>query len=257
MMMSFHYRDACDGGASESLTPSPGTAHRPSQSMNHILWDKLRIPSNDNTIERERLTGLLDRSTKSSSATLISGRAGTGKTETAAAFANQKGNSAWYSLGPPDAEWGIFAPHFAAAINEGELPHGEIALPDDSRMRETEIEKFLASVFSRTDELKLIVIDDIHHIFDADWFGVFFPLLIRSLPPATHLVLTCRSKPPAPLWRMRSKQVLNVVDEKVLAFDLDETKRLFKRLGVALDGAQEAHSMSFGRVGKLLMLAGK
>ena len=255
MMMSFQYRDACDSGESESLTPTAYTSHRPSQSMNHILWEKLRIPLAQNTIERERLIGLFDRSTKTSSATLISGRAGTGKTEAVAAFARRSGNSSWYSLGPPDADWGIFATHFAAAVIGSETRHSDVFMPDDSRMREPEIESFLTSVFSLSEAPGLIVIDDIHHIFDAKWFEMFFPLLIRSLPPQTHLVLTCRSKPPAPLWRMRSKQVLNVVDEKVLAFDLDETERLYKLLGVDIAASREAHAASFGRIGKLLMHA--
>lgn len=253
MMMSFQYRDACDSGESESLTPSAYSAQRLSQSMNHILWEKLRIPSSHNTIERERLIGLLDRSIKTSSATLISGRAGTGKTEAVATFAREKGNSSWYSLGPPDADWGIFATHFAAAII-GTEPN-DVCFPDDAPMRETEIERFLTSVFSLSNAPELIIIEDIHHIFDAEWFEMFFLLLIRSLPPQTHLVLTCRSKPPAPLWRMRSKQVLNVIDEKVLAFDLDETERLYARLGVDVDIAHEAHAVSFGRIGKLLMYA--
>lgn len=256
MMMSYQYRDAaCETGDSESLTPSTSNTHRSPQRSNHILWEKLRIPSGGNTIERTRLMSLLSRSTTTGSATLISGRAGTGKTEAAAAFATQERNLAWYSLGPPDVDWGIFAAHFAAAVIGRRTSHGNVSLSADAGIREAEIEKFLTSVLSRPDGPGLIVMDDIHHIFDAEWFGMFFVLLIRSLPPQTHLLLTCRSKPPSPLWRMRSKQVLNVVDEKVLAFDLEETETLYSRFGLGSDRANEAYIASFGRIGKLLTLA--
>lgn len=256
MMMSYQYRDAaCEIGDAESLTPTTSNTHRSPQRSNHILWEKLRIPSGGNTIERARLMSLLRRSTTTGSVTLISGRAGTGKTEVAAAFATEERNPAWYSLGPPDADWGIFAAHFAAAVVGRRTQLGNVTLSSDAGFRDAEIEKFLTSVLSRPDVPRLIVMDDIHHLFDADWFGVFFVLLIRSLPLQTHLVLTCRSKPPSPLWRMRSKQILNVVDEKVLAFDLEETERLYSRFGLGPNEANEAHTASFGRIGKLLALA--
>jgi ATP/maltotriose-dependent transcriptional regulator MalT len=257
MMMSYQYRDAaCETGDSESLTPSISNTQRSSRRSNHILWEKLRIPYGGNTIERAGLMSLLARSTTTGSATLISGRAGTGKTAAAAAFATQERNPAWYSLGPPDVDWGIFAAHFAAAIIGRKTQHGNVSLSSDPGLSEAEIEKFLTSVLSRPNGPGLIVMDDIHHIFDAEWFGSFFVLLIRSLPPPTHILLTCRSKPPSPLWRMRSKQVLNVVDEKVLAFDLEETETLYNCLGLGPESANEAHIASFGRIGKLLTLAG-
>ena len=96
-----------------------------------------------------------------------------------------------------------------------------------------------------------MVLDDIQHLFDADWFNDFFTLLLHSLPPDVHLLMLCRSKPPLPLWRLRSKQRLNVIDEKLLAFSPDEAERLYKIHGLPGDVAKKVHRASYGRASKL------
>jgi ATP/maltotriose-dependent transcriptional regulator MalT len=101
----------------------------------------------------------------------------------------------------------------------------------------------------------LIVLDDLHHIFDAEWFGEFFKLLLYSLPMNAHVLLLCRSKPPSPLWRLRSKQVLNVIDEDQLAFTTDETAQLFQAYGCREVGPEAARIESFGRAARLVEMA--
>ena len=66
-----------------------------------------------------------------------------------------------------------------------------------------------------------------------------------------HLVLLSRAKPAQPLWRVRSKQVLGVIDEKLLAFNADEAKELFKNHGIDEENALKAHKKSFGRISRL------
>jgi ATP/maltotriose-dependent transcriptional regulator MalT len=66
------------------------------------------------------------------------------------------------------------------------------------------------------------------------------------------LLLLCRSKPPNPLWRLRSKQQLDVIDEKTLAFDRNETILLLKQVGHSQAEAARIHAETFGRVSKLL-----
>ena len=56
---------------------------------------------------------------------------------------------------------------------------------------------------------------------------------------------------PQPLWRIRSKQVLGVIDEKLLAFNLDEIKEFFKKHGISDKKAANAHKKSFGRISRL------
>ena len=225
----------------------------------HILSEKLEMPEFDAMMARPRLDTILTNSMTQFPSTLICGRAGTGKTAIAAAFAAKQDNVFWYSVESTDAEWPAFSRYFSAALS-GKIfgEHHEIDTRGaDEPIAQREIARFLVNRFSNAysgpkNGPALVVLDDIHHLFDARWFDDFFNLLLYSLPPETHLVLTCRSKPPGPLWRLRSKQMLNVLDEKVIAFDATETEELYKMLGVSGSKAKHAHEQCFGRVSKLL-----
>jgi ATP/maltotriose-dependent transcriptional regulator MalT len=119
------------------------------------------------------------------------------------------------------------------------------------------MEVFLLNLVSELETVEenhrpLLVLDGIHHLFDADWFGGFFNIVQPSLSETADLLLLCRSKPPNPLWRLRSKQQLDVIDEKTLAFDRDETILLFDQIGRSQAEAARIHAETFGRVSKLL-----
>lgn len=227
----------------------------------HLLKEKLVVPSCRSAIKRQRLLGLLERSAAKFPATLISGRTGTGKTVLAAAFARTQDNVGWYSVESSDADWNVFANYFASCVLRAAgsrmQPREFISADDD--LSQTSIATFLITLLAEAESMLvhdplLIVLDGIHHLFDAPWFAQFFSLLLSSLPENISLLLICRSKPPSPLWRMRSKQQLNVIDEKVLAFDLAETVRLTAKFGLKRSDAERAHSATFGRVSKLLEL---
>ena len=61
-----------------------------------------------------------------------------------------------------------------------------------------------------------------------------------------------RSKPPTPIWRMRSKQVLNVIDEKLLAFSAAEANEFFTHRGVNGVDVDAALASSFGHASALV-----
>jgi LuxR family maltose regulon positive regulatory protein len=238
--------------------------HRePAREEFHLLREKLTIPGSDELIERPRIAALLEKSIVQFPATLISGRAGTGKTSIAASFVAGKKNVSWYSVETTDVEWPIFARYFSASLSNsalgGEKRFNNIG-PQPRSISPTEIARFLVNRFASAYAgppigPSVVVLDDIHHLFDVPWFDDFFNLLLYSLPPETHLLLLCRSKPPSPLWRLRSKQMLNVLDEKVIAFDTAETQTLFNKLGGSTADPTEAQARCFGRVSKLLQAA--
>jgi len=267
--MSFFLHDSHESvdsfdprGRSESARHS---APLPSKAGHHILWEKLCVPlANKSLIDRPRLDEMLERSLSQFGATLISGRAGTGKSALAGSFANARRNAAWYSLESSDLDWKTFSRHFSACVlkslSSEELLKVDLAYSDDSSL--PGVSRYLAALFSKVEWLHsnkelLIVLDDLHKIFDAEWFGDFFNLLLYSLPSETQLLLLCRSKPPKPLWRLRSKQMLNVIDEKLLAFNVRETEQLFRASGLTKKSAHEAYAGSFGRISKLIEIAAK
>jgi LuxR family transcriptional regulator, maltose regulon positive regulatory protein len=260
-MMTYFLDTPLDSG--EIYTPAGSTLARDTRPATredvHLLHEKLQMPGTRGLIVRLRLNKFLGRSIAQFPATLISGRAGTGKTAVAASFARTQDRVAWYSVESSDAEWNVFAQYFAACVFRAVGSKAEVrdALPADLGASQSSIATFLIGVFAEAEtallhEPLLIVLDGIHHLFDAPWFGEFFSLLLSSLPESTGLLLLCRSKPPSPLWRLRSKQQLNVIDEKVLAFDLAETVKLCTKHGLKRSDAERAHAETFGRVSKLL-----
>ena len=255
MTMTFFLHDGPDAfQITDQFNAVPGNGggtKRPADAAAHFLLHKLRIPETDGLIGRPRLADLLDKSRTSFPATVISGRAGTGKTSLAASFASGFKNVAWMTVEPPDADWRTFLNYFAAAVTgTAEM----FASPKTGELTQTDIADYLISVFAIAEKTPpLVVLDGIHHIFDAPWFEDFFKLLLVSLPEKSHVLMTCRCKPPGPLWRMRSKQQLNVIDEPVLAFTVEETEELFQLRGLPKSAALEAHRNAFGRIGKLML----
>ena len=227
----------------------------------HLFAEKLRIPALTNEIERLRVSKALEKSSAQFGATLITGRAGTGKTTSAAQFAGQYEQTVWLSIDAADTDWQIFSAYFSAGLRDSNLPR-KITKKDlqDSAAPLAEISGYVENLlieFSQNNsaEPRLIVLDDAHYLFDADWFGAFFSSLLYSLSPETHLLILSRGTPSLPLWRLRSKQVLGVVDEKLLTFDIEETRCLFEKYNCPAEAAALAHAKSFGRVSRLVEAA--
>lgn len=230
----------------------------------HVLREKLEVPRFRGLIKRPRVEEMLQRSLSQFPATLVSGRAGTGKTSLAAEFARRQGHATWYSVESSDLDWNVFAHYFATCLLDAVKSKATVSdvLPEEMYASQSVIATFLINVFAEAEtellhEPMLIVLDGIHHLFDAEWFGEFFRLLLLSLPENMNLLLLCRGKPPNPLWRLRSKQQLNVIDEKLLAFNLAETVELTKRAGGNRADAERAHAATFGRISKLIQSVGR
>lgn len=216
-----------------------------------LFADKLRVPQVSGQIERPRIVEHLEKSLAQFSATLVTGRAGTGKTVLAADFANQSDFCvAWYKVETADSDWKVFSSYLLGSINENcseknPIHSEEIQIP---QMTES-----LAAQFAEAAKEKplLIVLDDLHSIFDADWFSDFFNSFVQSLGRDVHLLMIARTLPPIPLWRLRSKQVLGVMDEKLLAFNSEETVELFRKHKLSPQIARTAQKIAYGKISKL------
>src|SRR5262245_28745972 len=237
MTMSFILQDHFD--STESYAPAIDTSVASSSKGErdgvHILNEKLEIPRSEGLVERPRLIEKLERSLGHFAATLVSGRAGTGKTSIASAYARTRKRAAWFTVEPSDIDWNVFASYLDASVLRvaetkkavGDSLH---AVSNSSPAAMAVFLYVIASVLetAEKDDRPLLVVDGIHHLFDAAWFGEFFNILQPSLSETADVLLLCRSRPPNPLWRLRSKQQLDVIDEKTLAFDRDETILLLK-----------------------------
>jgi ATP/maltotriose-dependent transcriptional regulator MalT len=83
----------------------------------------------------------------------------------------------------------------------------------------------------------------------------FLSRLVPLLPADAHLMIVGRILPPAPLWRMRSKQILSVIEEASLAFTLEETAQLCDSYGIGNTIASEIFEQTRGRAFQITLLA--
>lgn len=222
-----------------------------------LFADKLCIPLIDSCIERPRLTNHIEKSLAQFSAILLTGRAGTGKTALAADFARKCGcNTVWFKVENADSDWKVFASYLSTSLEKIQLGK----MNDFEEFENLDIchgAELLADRFAAASEEKplLIVLDDLHAVFDADWFVEFFTVFLPSQKSNVKLLMTSRATPPLPLWRLRSKQVLGVVDEKLLAFTTDETIEFFRCRKLSQNAARAAHKRAFGKIAKIVEIA--
>ena len=224
--------------------------------MVQVIPEKIKPPAELPRVSRERLLATLGESLEGCNSTIIHGRAGTGKTLLATDFARRGSRRvAWYKLDAPDSELSVFLRHLRAAIAAARPGFGEKVLERlDGQVSVDEVPlvvEYLVYELLEAGEPLLVVIDDLHLIYDAEWMVPFFRRWLPLLPAEVHVMLLGRSLPPTPLWRMRSKQTLCVLDETLLAFTLAEARRLFASYGLPVASAEPALTETRGRAALL------
>lgn len=225
-----------------------------------LIQKKIVVPDELPRVSRPRLLKLLQGNLTSYNATIINGRAGSGKTILATDFVRHARRAvSWYKVDAADSDFRVFLEYLLASvrlqrpfIDEGLLRLAEAMTSDSAAM-------FAEAVVYQLSEIQaeplLIVIEDLHLVYDADWVVPFFRRLLPLLPADLHLLITCRSMPPAPLWRLRSKQMLRVLEEAEMAFTFDEAVDLFKTYGLGEEHARVALQHTNGRAATIASFA--
>jgi LuxR family maltose regulon positive regulatory protein len=225
----------------------------------NLLRSKTSIPGEVPLINRRRLLEMLQESLECCSSTVLTGRAGTGKTILGAEFARRCGRRvAWYKVDAPDADLWAFLNYFVKSLAQACPMFGDDALMQMVHALQSSAKNNLSTLaeafvdaLQKQDQPLMIVIDDLHLIYDADWVVPFLHRLLPLLPAEVHLLILARSLPPAPLWRLRSKQRLCVLEEQLLAFTADEAVRLFAAYGLGAQQAKLALAQTRGRAAAL------
>jgi len=218
-----------------------------------LIHEKITVPDEVPRTSRPRLLSLLADNLMAYNATIINGRAGTGKTTLAADFARKATRPVcWYKVDAADSELSVFCRYLAATLNRQRHsldPNRLVQLTDTvvSDCPELLAEAFVFELGKPAGEPLLLIIEDLHLVYDSDWVVPFLHRLLPLLPADVHALITCRSLPPTPLWRMRSKQMLRVMDESELTFTLDEARHLFETYGLSEEHALLALRETNGR----------
>ncbi len=220
-----------------------------------VISSKITIPIEAPHISRSRLLDALQGSLNSGSSTVISGRAGTGKTMLATDFARGCGRqAAWYKVDAPEVNLPEFMEYLVASVARVSPGFGVKTLtrhrqsfgPNVSEL----VESFIYDL-ERLAEPLLVVFDDLHLVYDAEWVVPFFQRMLTLLPAEAHMLILGRGLPPAPLWRLRSKQRLCVINEQMLAFNETESESLFAYYGLDPQQASQALLQTGGRASAL------
>jgi len=218
-----------------------------------LITEKISKPAAGPRVSRRRLLEMLEKSMSSGTSTIITGRAGSGKTALAVDFADKCGRPvAWYKVDAPEAEPHLFFQYLTESIREPQPEFGASALMP---LIQHDIERISWLTDAFVYELAegesagplLIVIEDLHFVYDSDWLMPFLSRLLPLLPSDVHVLITSRSLPPTPLWRMRSKQFLVVIEEDTLAFTRAEAVSLFESYGLSIEQANIALDHTHGR----------
>ncbi|MFN2455018.1 MAG: AAA family ATPase [Pyrinomonadaceae bacterium] len=228
-----------------------------------VILKKIETPTESPSVSRPRLLKTLHESLTSCTSTIITGRRGTGKTFLATDFAHHSERRAsWYKVDASDSDLHIFFPYLVESVRRQCPGFGKEAL---ARLADTSgpedipslAEAFLYDLQECQREPLLIVIDDLHLIYDAQWVVPFFRRMLPLLPAEAHVFIIGRSIPPAPLWRMRSKQILCLIEESELAFNLHEANELFDSYDLAQVDARAMLEQAHGRASVLDAMARK
>jgi LuxR family transcriptional regulator, maltose regulon positive regulatory protein len=224
--------------------------------MAQVIPEKITPPAELPRVSRERLLTTLGESVEGCNSTIVAGRAGTGKTMLANDFARRSNRRvAWYKLDAPDSELSVFLRHLCASLGGARPGFGAKTLERlgaDAGAEDVPLAvEYLVYELLETNEPVLVVIDDLHLVYDAEWMVPFFRRWLPLLPPEVHVMLLGRSLPPTPLWRMRSKQTLCVLEEETLAFTLEEARALYASYGLSAERAGAALRETRGRAATL------
>ena len=200
---------------------------------------------------------MLGEGLDSCTSTIITGRAGTGKTLLATDFARGCGRRvAWYTVEAPDCELSVFFRYLTESVRRQRPGFGREVLASFAGSTGYEdipalAEAFIYELQECGGEPLLLVIDDLHLIYDAEWIVPFFRRLLPLLPTEAHMLIIGRSLPPTPVWRMRSKQTLCLVEEAALSFTTHEAEDLFAGYGLSGRDARRALEQTGGRAAAL------
>jgi ATP/maltotriose-dependent transcriptional regulator MalT/DNA-binding SARP family transcriptional activator len=181
----------------------------------------------------ERLAANLSRTV-----TLVTANAGAGKTTLVADFVREYApRFVWYQLDHTDADPAVFLSYIAYGIRQFVPDFGQATLaylrqsPAEVGQRpERAVDALINEALDHIDQPLVIVLDDYHHLGDAEAVHTAVDRLLAYQPDVLHTIIVSRDAPPLQLAKLRSHGELAIIDRNDLLFTDEETKVLFNQV---------------------------
>ncbi|HEX5085041.1 MAG TPA: tetratricopeptide repeat protein, partial [Blastocatellia bacterium] len=192
----------------------------------------------------ERLAANLSRTV-----TLVTANAGAGKTTLVADFVREYApRFVWYQLDHTDADPAVFLSYIAQGIRQFVPDFGQATLaylrqsPAEVGQRpERAVDALLNEALDHIDQPIVIVLDDYHHLSDAEAVHAAVDRLLAYQPDVLHTIIVSRDAPPLQLAKLRSHGELAIIDRNDLLFTDEETQVLFNQVfGLKISAEQLA-----------------
>jgi LuxR family maltose regulon positive regulatory protein len=175
----------------------------------------------------ERLAANLSRAV-----TLVTANAGAGKTTLVADFVREYApRFVWYQLDHTDADPAVFLSYIAYGIQQFVPDFGQATLaylrqsPAEVGQRpERAVDALLNEALDYIDQPLVIVLDDYHHLGDAEAVHAAVDRLLAYQPDVLHTIIVSRDAPPLQLAKLRSQGALTIIDRNDLLFTDEETQ---------------------------------
>ncbi|MCS6874711.1 MAG: AAA family ATPase [Pyrinomonadaceae bacterium] len=186
---------------------------------------------------------------------LIAGQSGIGKTSLAVDLCNElENNFAWISVTASERKLDTFLQTFLKALSPF-LDETFEKLQIKGTRREFE-DLFLCVEEKIHKRDLLLVLDDVHRIYKADWFENFF-VTILHFSDKLRFLLVGRTEPPFSILKFRASQIIGVLQQESLIFTFNEAFSFLRQFGIDEKTAQRLFKESNGKISKIRKLLEK
>ncbi len=188
--------------------------------------EQLRLPAAPSAAARPRLAAELDSGSARRVQAIVA-PTGWGKTTAVRQWVDHVGASArvvWLQAEPADSSAVAFAPKLAAALvrlGAQRVPIGPIEVPRVRRPDEAAI-GLLVEQLARTDERRILIVDDVHHVHGSRAARLLACVIDRA-PPSVHVALVGRHLTPTMVGSRPSGRVGPTLGVATLRLTVDET----------------------------------
>mgnify|MGYP001043467885 FL=1 len=226
-------------GAREPIARGPGAWYNPAMTQEvsqPLLATKLYTPPRrPGLVLRPRLMARLDEALRlRHRLTLVSAKAGTGKTTLVSEWLHQHELPAqWISLDGSDNDPQRFLSYLLAALQQVGVK-SELRQLDPTQLPPAEaLVATLVNDVARSAMTFLLVLDD-YHLIQNEWIHEAVGFLTEHQPPELHLVLITRVDPPLPIPRLRGRGQVTEIRDHDLRFTAEEAARFLQMMGLDL-----------------------